>query len=71
MKRVKTLFALSCLGVAAALIAAALPANRSASAQSGSSVRQAPATFESKFWIYLQSVHYENWAPAVGQGRRG
>ena len=68
MKRVKILFPLACLGVAAALIAAALPANRSAKAQSGSAVRRAPASFESKFWVYLQSVQYQNWAPAAGQG---
>ncbi len=33
-----------------------------------SAMRQAPASFESRFWTYLQSAKYQNWAPAPGQG---
>lgn len=33
-----------------------------------SGTKTVPASYESQFWKYLQSVFYRNWAPGPGQG---
>ncbi len=40
----------------------------SAMQQGQSDTRQGRPTFESRFWNYLQSAKYQNWAPGPGQG---
>ncbi|GAB4145745.1 MAG: hypothetical protein Tsb009_18040 [Planctomycetaceae bacterium] len=43
-------------------------ANAQSGFSRGSGGRAVPQTFEGRFWNYLQTVYYRNWAPAPGQG---
>jgi len=53
--------------VVAALSQVQPPDQSAATAQSGSrNTRERP--FPARFWDYLAEAHYENWAPAPGQG---
>jgi len=68
MKRWKPLLVVMSLSVFVAVSASMLSEGRSATAQSSRVVRGGQQSFESKFWTYLQTVQYRNWAPAAGQG---
>jgi len=42
-------------------------ARRGGESLGGNQTRRVPSTFEGRFWNWLQSVQYHNWAPAPGQ----
>jgi hypothetical protein len=72
MKHLKTFSVLAILAIA---IAAAnmFPGskgtlNAQVGVAPGNGTKTVPATYESQFWKYLQSVFYRNWAPGPGQG---
>lgn len=67
--KMKRLIPLCLAGLGALAFAWSEQPQSSAVAQSGSRSRGGTAqSFTARFWDYLVQVHYENWAPAPGQG---